>query len=99
MESEALSYAEGSVSKAGDFLERLIDARQKNDRTLYAKILKENGVNFLRRAKVTGTIETKLCVCVLKKDGVERRFPGTTQQECLAAGSGFGLEWEWECGQ
>ncbi len=97
MHSEALAYAEGPVSKAGDFLEKLMEARQKNDRALYDQILKENGINFLRRMRVTGAIETKLCVCILKKDGVERQFPGTTQQECLAAGSGFGLDWEWKC--
>jgi len=39
----------------------------------------------------------KECTCVLSLGGATRKFPGTTQAECMAAATLYGFNWKWEC--
>jgi hypothetical protein len=41
--------------------------------------------------------EDRQCVCVLRDKNGSIRVPDTTEAECLAAASEYGLKWEWEC--
>jgi hypothetical protein len=47
--------------------------------------------------KVLEAIGDKVCTCTLSDGNRKRSWP-STKEACVAAGSQYGLDWTWECG-